>query len=216
MGKAIILIGILLFIVGILLKNKESDEQKRIAKQEAEKQRRQAIEEKKAKEKAEKKASDAAKALAKSEFKAKGLQDHIEDLITSVGNLKDQIETIKSERSDYVDTKELEKKYQKLLDEAKDVKKSLENKISKLKEKLRSNVNEPNEPKAWHECAETLGLNGNDFTYDDVKDAYKKRAKEVTPNRVHGMDEEIVGLANLKATYVNLAHDYFKKYFNVK
>ena len=226
MGKIIILIGIILFIVGLLSKLKQSKKDSEEAELEAEEQKRRAIEEENARIKAENAAADAERAKDTFEEKANNFQDYIKELISKSDVLEENIKTLKKKYASYADKGEFEEKYKKLLDQfkstskdARTAKEELQKRINDLQQKLRENFNNSktvHEPKTWQECAKTLGLKGNDFTYDDVKDAYKKRAKEVTPNRVHGMDKEIVGLANTKATYVNLAHDYFKKYFNVK
>lgn len=226
MGKIIILIGTILFIVGLLSKLKQSKKDTTEAELEAEEQKRKAIEEENARIKAENAAADAERAKDTFEERANNFQDYIKELISKSDVLKANIKTLKDKYANDADRSEFEEKYKKLLDkfkstseDARVAKEKLQKKINDLQRKLRENFNTSktvHEPKTWQECAETLGLDGNDFTYDDVKVAYKKRAKEVTPNRVHGMDEEIVGLANSKATYVNLAHDYFKKYFNVK
>ena len=58
-----------------------------------------------------------------------------------------------------------------------------------------------------------LGLSGNDFTIIDVTQAHRERMKKVHSNRVHGMDEEICRLAEIKSKHANIARDYFKDYF---
>ena len=112
-----------------------------------------------------------------------------------------------------------EQRMAKLESEARESKRKAENYAEKLREE-RVNSNKGNaqsgEPKTWKECAKALGLSGNEFTLKDVTNAYKKRMREVHPDRVMTMDEDFKKMAEVKSKNVNSAYDYFKKYFKNK
>ena len=56
-------------------------------------------------------------------------------------------------------------------------------------------------------------MSGNEFTQEDVNNAYKKRMREVHFNKVASMDDDFKKMAEIKSKNVNSAYDYFKKYF---
>ena len=86
--------------------------------------------------------------------------------------------------------------------------------LEKEKQKVKETGHSPDEtPKTWKECAEELGLSGNEFTMTDVKKAFRKRISEVHTDKVNTMDEEIREVAERKSKHVNAAYDYFKKHF---
>ena len=91
-----------------------------------------------------------------------------------------------------------------------------EQRVKQLEKDLRDKGSKSEEnkiPRTWKECADELGLSGNDFTIIDVTQAHRERMKKVHSNRVHGMDEEICRLAEIKSKHANIARDYFKDYF---
>ena len=145
--------------------------------------------------------------LAQQDLKRAGNQSHGDP------GIKNLIKQLREKNRAY------EQRMAKLESEARESKRRAEDYAEKLREE-RVNSNKGNaqsgEPKTWKECAETLGLSGNEFTLKDVTNAYKKRMREVHPDRVMTMDEDFKKMAEVKSKNVNSAYDYFKKYFKNK